>query len=264
MKIRCAIVSTSEWLRAKGRWPDTTFPCIEWFVICRYVSWGSWRADYQSCSPCPVEAILFFGQWWLKEGLPLGNTRDVRFSLMGPINWAGRTAQIEATINTVQEGHWVISHVVTEKRTKVREPGHCHRTMEVMRTPTAAYDIKEWMQGIEEDAPKVEVRSGNAINHRSEWVNVHLQHAGWVCRWHRRQERPQFPRNKSDGSPSSWVGIPIGEAIEVPSSQPWWECQEKVTDQCGWEGVLGWWSICQPSRMKRPKMLLLTTHGGGT
>ena len=35
---------------------------------------------------------------------PYTNTRDVGFSLKGPINWAGRMLQIEATANMVQEG----------------------------------------------------------------------------------------------------------------------------------------------------------------
>ena len=39
------------------------------------------------------EAILF----------PMGNAKDVRFSLTGPINWASRTVQVEDTANTVQE-----------------------------------------------------------------------------------------------------------------------------------------------------------------
>ena len=38
----------------------------------------------------PRKAILFFGQWLLKEGLPLGDARDVGFHLAGPVNWAGR------------------------------------------------------------------------------------------------------------------------------------------------------------------------------
>ena len=41
-----------------------------------------------------------------------------------------------------------------------------------------AYNIEEWMQGMKEDAPKVEVRSGDTFNHRPEWKNAHLQCAG--------------------------------------------------------------------------------------
>ena len=34
--------------------------------------------------------------------------------------------------------------------------------------PAMAYNIEEWMWGMEKDAPKVEARSGNMINHRPE------------------------------------------------------------------------------------------------
>ena len=91
----------------------------------------------------------------LQEGLPLGNARDVGFSLVGPINWAGRTAYVEATVNTVQDGHKAIADAVVEKRTKARGPGHPCGMTKVMRTPAVAYDIEEWMQGVEEDAPEV-------------------------------------------------------------------------------------------------------------
>ena len=84
---------------------------------------------------------------------PLRSTRDVGFSMMGPTSWAGRAAQVEVTVNTVQEGHWAIAAVV-EMRTKARGPGHPHGTIKVTRTPATAYDIKEWVWGVEEDAPK--------------------------------------------------------------------------------------------------------------
>ena len=72
-----------------------------------------------------------------------------------------------------------------------------------MRTPAAAYDIKEWMWGLGEHAPKGEVRKGDVVNCRPEWRNAHSQHTGQSRRWDRRQGRPQFPRDTSGGSPSS-------------------------------------------------------------
>ena len=51
------------------------------------------------------EALLFFGRCSHREGLPYRNTNDVEFSLRGPVNGARRTAQVEVTTNTVQEGH---------------------------------------------------------------------------------------------------------------------------------------------------------------
>ena len=51
---------------------------------------------------------------------------DVGFSLMGPISWAGRAAQLEVTVNTVQEGGRAIVEAVVEKQTKARGPGCPH------------------------------------------------------------------------------------------------------------------------------------------
>ena len=85
---------------------------------------------------------------------------------MGFINWASRTAQVEVTINTEQEGHQAIADAVMEKRTKAWGPGCPCRTMKVTRTPAVAYDMKELMWGMEEDAPKVEARNTAIINHK--------------------------------------------------------------------------------------------------
>ena len=48
----------------------------------------------------------------------------------------------------------------------------------VMRTPAVAYNIEEWMWGLEEDAPEVEARNGNMINQRPEQRNASSQYAG--------------------------------------------------------------------------------------
>ena len=39
--------------------------------------------------------------------------------------------------------------------------------------PTVAYNIEEWMQGLEDDASEVEVINGNVSNHGTEWRNAH-------------------------------------------------------------------------------------------
>ena len=41
----------------------------------------------------PGAAILFFGRWLHKEGLPFRSARDIGFGLTGPLNWVGRTVQ---------------------------------------------------------------------------------------------------------------------------------------------------------------------------
>ena len=77
--------------------------------------------------------------------------------------------------------------------------------------PTAAYSIKEWMQGLEGDASKVEMRNGEASNCGTEWRNTHSQCVGRSRRWHRRQGNPQLLRDTSSGSPFSGGG-----------SSDWW------------------------------------------
>ena len=79
----------------------------------------------------------------LKEGLPLGNARNVRFSLTGPINWSGGTVQVKVTVNTAQEGCHAIADAFVEKRAKARGPGHLHGMKKVTRAPTTAYNIEE-------------------------------------------------------------------------------------------------------------------------
>ena len=98
-----------------------------------------------------------------KEGLSLGNARDVGFSVGGLVNLAGRGAQVEMMISTVQKGCRAIADTIMEKRTKARGPGCPLGTTKTNQTPAAAYNIKEWVQGLEE-ASKLEVRNGDVSN----------------------------------------------------------------------------------------------------
>ena len=118
------------------------------------------------------------------------NTRDVGFSMTGPVNWASKAGQLEVTVNALQEGHQAIVEAVVEKRTKARGPGCPHGMMKVMKAPTTAYNIGKWMRGLEEDAPKVKMRNGDTINHGLEQRNDYSQHFGQGSRWQRRQGRP--------------------------------------------------------------------------
>ena len=49
------------------------------------------------------EAILFFGRCSHNEGLLYQKVKDIVLCLRGSFNWARKPAQIEATVNTVQE-----------------------------------------------------------------------------------------------------------------------------------------------------------------
>ena len=78
--------------------------------------------------------------------------------------------------------------------------------MKTGQTPTAAYNIKEWMQGMEEDASKTELRNNTTSDCGTEQKNAHPH---WLSRsrgWCRRQSAPQLLRDTSGGSPSSGGG----------------------------------------------------------
>ena len=55
---------------------------------------------------------------------------------------------------------------------------------------TAAYNIEEWMQGLEEDASEAEVRNDEVRKCGTEQKNAYSQNAGRGRRWHRRQGVP--------------------------------------------------------------------------
>ena len=97
---------------------------------------------------------------------------------------------VEVTINTVQEGHQATVEAVVEKRAKAKGPGCPGGMTNVMRNPATAYDIEEWMWGMEEDAPKGEMRKVIVVNHRPEQRNAHSQCTGGSSRQCRRQGRP--------------------------------------------------------------------------
>ena len=71
--------------RGRGRWPASTFPCIEWFIDCWHVPGWSWRTNYRSCGPCPRgDNLILWMTWSLKEGLLLGNAMACQIQLDRP------------------------------------------------------------------------------------------------------------------------------------------------------------------------------------
>ena len=64
----------------------------------------------------PGEAILFFGRCSKNEVLPYQRARHTEFSLGGQFKWAGRSAQMEASSKTIQEGGHAILEAMVEKR----------------------------------------------------------------------------------------------------------------------------------------------------
>ena len=120
------------------------------------------------------EAILFLRWRLLKEGLPHGDARDVGFCLGSLVNWARRESQVEMRVNTIQEGHQAIADAVVERITKARWPGCPQGTLKSKWNPTAAYNIEEWIQGLEKMLPKWRwERTMQVIMKLSGWMFIH-------------------------------------------------------------------------------------------
>ena len=100
-------------------------------------------------------------------------------------------------MSTVKEGHWAIADTIVEKITKTRGPRHPWGATKTSQIPTAAYNTKEWMQGLEEAASEMEVRNGHAGNQETEWRNTHSQYVGRRCSM--LSVRSSIPSNKVPG-----------------------------------------------------------------
>ena len=99
------------------------------------------------------------------------------------------------------------------------------------------------MWGLEED-PKGEVWNGDMGDHAPEQKALIPSMPVKVVDGEDKKEDQNFLEILLLAHFLLGVGVPIKEVIKVPSSWPWQECPERVTDQCGQEGVLGWRSTC--------------------
>ena len=139
------------------------------------------------------EAILFFERWSHKEGLSYTSAGHVWFSLTGPVTWAGRTVQVEATANMVQEGLQAIADAVMEKKMMVRRVGHPQGLGKTIQSLAGACNVDDWMQGLDEGVSDWEVRrTGDSC---TQCIVAH-------DRWCQQQRAPRIPRGSPRGSPS--------------------------------------------------------------
>ena len=85
----------------------------------------AWLKDWitEAMVLSPGETILFFSRHSKNKGLPYHRARNVEFSLRGLFNWAGRSAQIEASRKTMQVVCHAILEAVVEKKMKAIRPG---------------------------------------------------------------------------------------------------------------------------------------------
>ena len=192
------------------------------------------------------EAILFFGGWSHKEGLPYTSARDIGYSLTGPINWARRTGQVEVTANMVQEGHWAIADAVMEKQTKARGLGHSQWSGRAIWSSAGACNVDDWMSGLDKGA-SIGMWEGPVTPALDAQLDV-VDDAG-------DREHQRFLKVLPEAHPLQGLGVLIEEVIKALHTQQWWEHLAAVMDQHVWEGAFGWGSTCISLRMKRWRML---------
>ena len=86
-------------------WSTPTLPHMDCITDCWYHTRSlSWRLNHQSCglSTRGGNPVLSEGTH-SRSGLLYSKALDIELSLSGPVSWAGRTVQVEVTINTMQE-----------------------------------------------------------------------------------------------------------------------------------------------------------------
>ena len=170
--------SLSEWSLPPEHWWDCSITPKDWTCYCTHIrmTLGEGRGDHPPShawsgslivdtlqEACPRDriiqaivlslgrAILFFGRCSRNEGLLYWKVKDIELGLRGSLNWAGKPAQIEETINTMQEGHQAIAEAVVEKKTKARGAG-CPWGMDESH-PGPHHSIQHW---------RVDVRLGRS------------------------------------------------------------------------------------------------------
>ena len=77
-------------------------------------------------------------------------------------------------METIWEGHHVIFKAVVEKKMKTRGPGWPQGKTKPSNTPAVAYDVKEWMWGLEEASDGGPKQNDN-INHKGYQQSTHSQ-----------------------------------------------------------------------------------------
>ena len=84
---------------------------------------------------------------------------------MGPVNPARRTAQVEATVNTMQEGHTELLQMPSLRRKmEARGPGCLQGSRRATQLSAVACNVKDWMQGLDERVSYGEVRQTDDIH----------------------------------------------------------------------------------------------------
>ena len=64
----------------------------------------------------------------------------------------------------MQEGHWAIVNTVMEKRMKARGPGHPQGLRKTAQPSAAAYNIDDWIRGLDEEASDGQVNRAGYVD----------------------------------------------------------------------------------------------------
>ena len=98
---------------------------MEWIANCQHNT-GSLPRDHITDAVVLAlgETIVFFRRCLHNEGLFYSDAQNIEHGLTGSVTWAGRTAQVDVTVNTIQESHKAIAETILETKTKARGPGH--------------------------------------------------------------------------------------------------------------------------------------------
>ena len=91
--------------------------------IVEYMVWEGKVSLMEAILTSPGWAVLFYGQWSLREGLHLGEVRDAAFTLSRVTAWVGKQAQLSAKPISLGEGRWLITQAITEGHIEPRGPG---------------------------------------------------------------------------------------------------------------------------------------------
>ena len=228
---------------------DQTPPPLAWIclLIANMFQDRPWRMNYRSNGLGPQGGDLILWSTITQRGASLGDARDAGFCLGDHINLAGREALVKTMMSSVQESHWAISNAAMIMGTKARVAGHPKELWRQTRPLQQHTTLKSGIKALKKMLPKWSWEMTN-------WVIMGLSKRRLIL--------------------SICVEVVDGMEVKVPHdywqtllvdpiNQPWLEGLGRVTEQEGQEEVWGWWSICQSSRMKRPRILRITIPGSG-
>ena len=247
-------------------WGMTPPPPHVWQVpVVEDMVWDGKSGLTEAVVTSPNQAVLFYGQRLLGEGLSLAETQDTAFTLSGAIYWVGKQAQLNANPISLGEGQWLIAQAITDWCIEPRGPRH------PCSIPPASAPFNFSNQG----PVSVSSKAPTPL----EWWGTQAWPQAIIPGM--RPSITERPRPRAMRT----MGRPTPATFTLPRSWVWEviEAQHQLLHQChqgpidlealgictGADNVAGsqeptWKSVCQFSRMRTWKMLSPTKGGTGT